>query len=227
MSETLSERDLRALMSIIQDGRRDAPTAGLPWVVLEGLAGLVKCDNVSFPEADLVNARNLLDQWVEDGQRGLILGDGDTPPPAIFWEYLRQFLPCSYPHRTGDLLSVVRWSDFYTPAQLRNAPWFAEFIGAHGTRYGLHASFPTVPGQFRKLTFWRSTGPDFTERDRLIIELLRPHIYELYLNSQRRRPNVPRLTPREWEVLHLTQDGYSNSEIAHQLFISTATVRKH
>ncbi|MEM8858478.1 MAG: response regulator transcription factor [Chloroflexota bacterium] len=39
-------------------------------------------------------------------------------------------------------------------------------------------------------------------------------------------PDIP-VTPRELEVLHLIASGASNKEIADQLFISEATVKKH
>jgi DNA-binding CsgD family transcriptional regulator len=228
MAEVLTERDLRALMAVVEEGRRDEPTEGVPWAVLHGLAGLIHCDRVNFPEADLINGRGLLDQWVgDDGAQGLEFGDDDDPDPAAWWRCVREFLPCSYPQRTGDLASVVRWSDFYTPAELHNTPIFAEFWRSEGVKHGMHMAFPTLPGHFRKISFWRDAGPDFNERDRLVAELLRPHLHEVYLDAQRRRQRVPQLSPREWDVLQLADQGYSNKEIARELFISVATVRKH
>jgi DNA-binding NarL/FixJ family response regulator len=52
-------------------------------------------------------------------------------------------------------------------------------------------------------------------------------LWEVYVDAQRRRRDTPRLSAREWEVLQLVGDGYDNSEIAHLLFISVSTVRKH
>lgn len=225
MSETVPERDLRALMAVVEDGRRDDPTEGLPWAVLDGLAGLVACDRISFPEADLVRNRGLLCQWVEDGEHGIDIGDDDTPDG--WWESVKSFLPCSYPERTGDYASVVRWSDFYTPTELRNTSLYADFHGSNGSIHGLHAAFPTTPGHFRKITFWRDTGSDFTDRDRLIVQLLRPHLYEIYLDTQQRRHAIPRLRPREREVLELADQGLRNADIARRLYISVATIRKH
>ncbi len=227
MIEAFTERDLRALSAVVEEGRRDEPTEGLPWAVLDGLAALVRCDAVSFPEDDLAHGHGLLLQWREDGDRLLELGDSQPPQPPEFWRYAEDFLPCSYPQRTGDLVRVVRWSDFYTPTQLGNVPMFAEFFGRDGFKHGMHVSFPTLPGRIRKITFWRGAGPDFTERDRLVVELLRPHLWEVYLDAQRRRHHVPRLSKREWEVLKLAHQGYGNTEIALQMFISVATVRKH
>jgi DNA-binding CsgD family transcriptional regulator len=227
MAETLTASDLRGLLAVIEEGRRDDPTEGLPWAVLEGLAALVPCDAVSFPEYDPVGGHSLVLQWYEDGDRELALGDSDPPEPPEYWAYSMEFLPCNYPHRTGDLASVVRWSDFYTAAQLRNVPMFSEFFGRDGFNHGMHASLSGLPGPVRKITFWRGTGPDFTERDRLVVELLRPHLWELYLDTQRRWNHVPHLSMREWEVLQLAHQGYDNAQIAQTLSISVSTVRKH
>jgi DNA-binding CsgD family transcriptional regulator len=212
---------------VIEEGRRGQPTEGVPWEVLEELARLVACDAVSLAEFDAAHGKALVLQWCEDSVRVLGVGDDDPPQPAEFWTYSNQFAPCTYPHRTGDLASVVRWSDFYTAAQLRNVPLFVEFYAPEGQRNGLHASFPAQPGHMRKITFWRDGGPDFAERDRLVVELLRPHLWEVYLDAQRRRQRVPQLSKREWDVLRLAHEGYGNAEIAQRLFVSVATVRKH
>ncbi len=226
MAETLTEHDLRGLLAVIEEGRRDHPTDGMPWAVLEGLAALVPCDEVLFPEADLARGHGLLSQWYRSGDRAMNIG-GDEGLPAEFWEYIKQFAPCDYPHRTGDLTSAVRWSDFYTTAQLHNTPLFTDYFGPEGWKHALHLSFPTLPGHYRKISFWRRTGLDFTERDRLVVELLRPHLWEIYVDGQRRRRHIPQLSMREWEVLRLAHQGLGNIEIARRLFISVATVRKH
>jgi DNA-binding CsgD family transcriptional regulator len=49
----LSERDLHRLLGVVEDGRRDAPTAGLPWVVLERLAEVIRCDDLSWNDLDV------------------------------------------------------------------------------------------------------------------------------------------------------------------------------
>jgi DNA-binding NarL/FixJ family response regulator len=90
----------------------------------------------------------------------------------------------------------------------------------------LHIAFPCAPGHMRKISFWRS-GPDFSERDRMVAQLLRPHLWEIHVESQRRRRDRPHLSRREWEVLQLADQGYSNAEVAKLLHISVATVRKH
>lgn len=221
MGELLSDRDLRGLTDVVE-GRRDEPTDGLPWAVLDGLAALVPCDAVSFYEADVAHYRTTLLQWNEPGDR--CLGTTcDEPETKYFWDCARRFAPCGRPPQSGP----VTWSDCYSPGQLRGVALYADFYGPAGWRGGMHLAFPALPGHTRKISFWRGPGPDFTARDRLVVELLRPHLWEIHAETQRRRVEVPRLTEREWEVLELVRHGYANLEIARHLCVSVSTVRKH
>jgi hypothetical protein len=52
----------------------------------------------------------------------------------------------------------------------------------------------TGPGQTARLCFFRGPGPDFSERDRALLVLLRPHLHQAYLDTERRRHQVLRLT---------------------------------
>jgi DNA-binding CsgD family transcriptional regulator len=67
-------------------------------------------------------------------------------------------------------------------------------------------------------------GRDFSDRDHLVLRLLRPHL-DAALRRLTRPP--PQLTPREVEVLRLVNDGLTDAQIAHRLAISEDTVGKH
>ena len=87
---------------------------------------------------------------------------------------------------------------------------------------------PTAgPGRTVRLYFDRGPGPDFSERDRAVLTLLRPHLHQAYLDAERRRHPVPRLTPRHWELLHLFAAGHTNTQIARRLGVTEGTVRTH
>ena len=73
----------------------------------------------------------------------------------------------------------------------------------------------------------RGPGPDFSERDRALLMLLHPHLQQAYLDVERRRHPVPRLTSRQAELLHLVGAGHTNAQIARRLGISEGTVRTH
>ncbi|TAM79858.1 MAG: response regulator transcription factor [Acidobacteria bacterium] len=52
-------------------------------------------------------------------------------------------------------------------------------------------------------------------------------IDKLIAGREARRTFAENLTPREWEVLALIAQGYTDKEVARSLFISTETARSH
>jgi DNA-binding NarL/FixJ family response regulator len=78
-----------------------------------------------------------------------------------------------------------------------------------------------------RLGFFRDSGPDFSERDRNLLTLLRPHLHQAYLDAERRRRPAPQLTPRHWELLRLVAAGHTNAQIARRLDVTEKTVGKH
>ncbi len=83
------------------------------------------------------------------------------------------------------------------------------------------------PGRTLRLVFVRGPGPDFSDRHRDLLTLLRPHLHQAYLDAQRRRHPAPRLTARQRELLPLVAAGHTNAQIARRLGISEGTVRTH
>jgi DNA-binding CsgD family transcriptional regulator len=224
-SGLLRERDLRALTAIIEDGIRDDPGPAMPWAVLRRLHHLIPADAVMFEEANLRNRQSVADQFLIDGEhQDAFIGPEPEVAPQE-WAAHEAFLPYTYWARTGDV-AAVRWSDFYTQTELKNQPHYILIRQDSTVRYGIVLPLPTPAGCIRKVGLFR-TQHDFSERDRLALQLLRPHLHAVYLDAERRRNGVPHLTQREREILQLVSLGYSNSEIAGTLFIAVATVRKH
>src|SRR2546423_5002612 len=67
------------------------------------------------------------------------------------------------------------------------------------------------------------TRRDFTDRERALLDLVRPDLQRLY----RRTRMLGSLTPREAQVLNWLAHGKSDAQIAVILCISTRTVQKH
>jgi DNA-binding NarL/FixJ family response regulator len=61
----------------------------------------------------------------------------------------------------------------------------------------------------------------------LAAERLSPHLHQVVLDAGRRRHPVPRLTPRQQDLLRLVAAGHTNSQIARRLGIAEGTVRTH
>jgi DNA-binding NarL/FixJ family response regulator len=83
------------------------------------------------------------------------------------------------------------------------------------------------PGRTVRLYLFRFSGPDFSERDRALLTLLRPHLHQAYLDAERRRAQGSLLTPRQTDLLRLVADGHTNGQIARRLDLSEGTVRTH
>lgn len=215
MSEPVSTKDLRLMMNLVKEGYLDEPGEGLPGAVLEGLMRLVPYDSVCLFE-------------LSPGNRHCG-GDGCAHDPGLsplFWTHYWNCPPCSYPERSGDFKTVIKTSDFYSRRQWHNAPMYAEYLRHFGVEDEIVACLPAVPGSSLRLLLRRSSG-GFSEREKLLMALLRPHLHAVYQDRQRRLSGVPKLTSRQWELLQLVAAGLSNAAIAHQLNLSYGTVRKH
>ena len=227
----MTTSDLRAddvdrLVQVIEDARDDDPGAALPWALLEGLHRLVPCDlEISYQHHAPQAHHTLLCQGMEPGDVRLGPERPDPDPPdSPFWSYWWELM-CSWPQQTGDLRSVVHTGDFYRTDQQWLASPLTEVLP--GLSSCMIVSLPAAPGEARRICFMRGAGQGFSERDRQLASLLRPHVQEIWADAERRRAQVPQLTAREWEVLSLAATGVPYAVIARQLFISVGTVRKH
>jgi DNA-binding CsgD family transcriptional regulator len=225
---TAREPDLRTLAGIISEDRPDLPEEGLPESLLTDLIGQIRCDEVCFVGMD-------------SGQRAQWFGQEvpftDTPGwedlERVHWEQYWDCQPCSHPDRTGDLRSVLKIADFYSARQFHSTGMYYDYYRPLGIEHELQLCLPagsprtTGPGRTVRLFFFRGPGPDFSERDRAVLTLLRPHLEQAYLDAERRRHPVPRLTPRQTDLLHLVAAGHTNAQIARRLGLSEGTVRTH
>jgi DNA-binding CsgD family transcriptional regulator len=225
-SGLLRERDLRGLTAVVEDGFRDDPGPAVPWAVLQRLHQLIPADSVLFEEGDLQNRLPVADQYLFEGEHQVAFVGPEPEPVPEIWVARETFLPYSHWARTGDVAAVIRWSDFYSQTELKNQPFYDLLRQDSTHRYAINVSLPAPAGWTRKVGFFR-THRDFSERDRLALQLLRPHLHEVYLDAERRRQGIPHLSRREKEVLQLAAQGYSNADIARILFISVSTVAKH
>jgi DNA-binding CsgD family transcriptional regulator len=228
---TASERDLRALAAIVSEDRADLPDGeGLPPSLLADLMRQIRCDVISFERFDSGQQKTRFLQAIP-------VTDTDTSGwedlDPVHWQLYWDCQPCSYPDRTGDLRSIVKIADFYSARQWHSNGMYCDIYRPQGFEQDLMLTLPAPPGlapgtgRTLRLFFLRGPGTDFSERDRALLTLLRPHLYQAYLDAERRRHPAPRLTPRHWDLLHLVAAGHTNAQIARRLGLSEGTVRTH
>jgi DNA-binding CsgD family transcriptional regulator len=227
---TASEADLCRLAAIVTAERADLPAYGLPLSLLSDLRDQIPCDFVQFQGFD--SGRR--DEWFVQA----VPEDGDDGPPdgdlgQAHWQHYWDCEPCSYPDRSGDLRSVVKIADFCSDRQWRSTGMYSDVYRPQGLRHELQLCLPVPPGPSRgpgrtlRLYLFRFSGGDFSERDRALLTLMRPHLHHAYLDAERRRTQGTQLTPRQTGLLRLVADGHTNAQIARRLGLSEGTVRTH
>jgi len=220
ISVTPSEQDLRTMLDIVNADPADPPPDGLPLPVLDALGRLIPADQLSFFGLDSSGQTDLFMQEFP------AQGPGDDDGTA-FWAHYWDCVPCCYPDRSGDLRSITKVSDFYSARQWHATGMYRDYIQPAGFDHELMLCLPAGPGRTLRLIFFRGPGPDFAERDRALLALLRPHLHQAFLAAERRRGGLPELTRRHWELLQLVAAGYTNARISRKLGVSEGTVRKH
>lgn len=145
-----------------------------------------------------------------------------------------------YRTATGDL-SAVRLTDVVAWRRYRESPVYREYFGPGGVRHMLDLGLEAGRGAQRTVLFCRADEDgDFSERDRDVLELLRPHLRAREARAALRRRLLegrttedpdpdpgPSLTIREREIVYLVAQGKPNTVIARELWITPGTVKKH
>jgi DNA-binding CsgD family transcriptional regulator len=174
-----------------------------------------------------------------DSQR-VELADYWESHPRITPDFVQRMERVGFAHpftqhvlRTGDR-SALKFSDFFSMRQLRSSTVYNEFYRHVGVGRLLAVGVAGGPNMATLNTTRQANESDFSERDRLILNLLRPH-FELARLAVERNDNpsgaLPlrayRLTSREDEVARSLAEGKSNPEIARLLHLRPRTVEKH
>jgi DNA-binding CsgD family transcriptional regulator len=131
-------------------------------------------------------------------------------------------LSASCPERTGDYATIIRGSDVSVSMWL-TAVHHQRTEGAHS----LVVPLSPRGSASHRIALWRETGRDFSDREILLLKLIRPHLAEMRDVGFRRRGRDCDLTARQRELLRMVAGGQTNRQIARRLHIAEGTVRKH
>jgi DNA-binding CsgD family transcriptional regulator len=179
----LRHADLRGALDFLRDAEAVTGPDPFPSDLLDGLRQLIRCEVVWYSELDQPGRRVLVsDIRARDGE-----ADGLPPEEVVctFWRLKHQHPLCVYQARTGDF-AAHKLSDFLARRQLHRLEIHAEFFQPNGVEYELELGLPAPPWHTKVFGF-DSGRRDFGERDRLLLDLLRPHLVHLYESAKKRR----------------------------------------
>ncbi len=210
----LDERSVRAVVAAA--GQCDEAVSGSGQVpdVLSALAGLVRCDVMFW------NAYRLSPRFEE---LALVPWQGGrTPRRAPHREWL-EHLP-EHPVMCGRHGRVVAVSDVLSRRQFERSWAYQEAFLPAGVEHEIGVQLSHGADAMSVVVLSRGPGRDFSARDHVVLELLRPHVDAAL---RRLSSPSPALTRRQVEVMRLVREGLSDGQIARRLAVSEATVGKH
>jgi DNA-binding CsgD family transcriptional regulator len=149
--------------------------------LLVRLGGLVRADSVSYNELDRVRRRNLL--YVERADDEEEDADIDE---SVFWDIVIDEHPICLAHQRGQF-RALKLSDFATSQELQKMRIHDLWLRPYGIVHELNVAIPSPLWHTKTFLFARTGGPDFTERDRLVLDLLEPHLTRLWKAARTQR----------------------------------------
>ena len=151
--------------------------------LLVELGRLVEADWVTYCELDRVRRRNLLSvaRTGDDDD-----GDDDVPD-EFFWDFVCNVHPVCVRHQQG-VFDALKLSDFLSPRELHETRLYDLWFRPYGVEHELSVAIPSPHWHTKTFLFDRSReSRDFTGRDRLILDLLQPHLARLWQAAKTRR----------------------------------------
>jgi DNA-binding CsgD family transcriptional regulator len=222
----LTDEDVAELLAVFEQAEATDDGDIFYADVLVGLRRLIPCDDITFQLMDVREQRVNLLYVTDDGvQRDQTVG-ATNEYEHVFWQEFWKDDGCAGPLRSGDYATILRHSDSWTTREYADTPMGSVRAGL-GLDHEVLVPMTPYGAMDRRLLLWRAEGPDFTERELMMLRLVRPHVAELHARRDRELRGEPNLTPRQWEILRQVATGAANHQIARTLGLSEATVRKH
>lgn len=219
----LSERDLKSAFELVYDAGSLAGHEPFPAEFLARLKQLIPADAIVGYHEAIIGRPCRVVESVEIPAEGI---------PADIQELGGQFGhqdPIRHCEGAREA-RVLKLSDFLTRRARRKLEFYWYVWRPLGIDDSLRVWLPAPAGRARVIYLERSKR-DFTERDRSLLQLLRPSLIKIqnaaFARRRARTPAAATLTKREREILSLIARGKTSREIAELLVVSTYTVRKH
>jgi DNA-binding CsgD family transcriptional regulator len=179
---TLSRSDLEATLGFLGEAAAVTGPDPFPSELLDRLRELVRRGWVVYEEKD--QAERLVFWETCAHGRELEPSRPEEELDRAYWRLHHQDPLCAYQQRTGDL-TARKLSDFITARQWHRVELYAEYHRFWGTEERMQIGLAAAPSN--KKFLFGSGDWDFGERERLVLNLLRPHLAALEAAARQRR----------------------------------------
>ncbi len=188
----VSTLDAERVLRLVADAEANGGDESVTPELLVELGELVPADGVTYCEQDRVRKR----------ERRTIDRPGDAwiEPPVSYWEIADEHPICRV-HNRG-VFRALKLTDFVTRTALRRSHVYDVWFHPAGVEHELSVPLPSPPWHTKTFLFDRCGGRDFSERDKLVLELLKPHLARLWRAARTRRLLNAAMSSLEWGSEH-------------------------
>jgi DNA-binding CsgD family transcriptional regulator len=199
--------DLEALLAFLEHASSVEDLDPFPRSVVASLHGLVPSDIVTYCELDRLRKVCIRSTAAPE------IGNDDESELELYWRLRDQHPVCHHHERTRDF-RAWRISDFVSRTELRRRAIYWEYFRPWEIEHQLTVGLDAPLTHTKVFVLTRSGGRDFTQRDRELLNLLRPHLQAIYERARVRRAarNALALLERTGEAV-VVLDG--SDRIAH------------
>jgi DNA-binding CsgD family transcriptional regulator len=146
--------------------------------LLESLHRLVPSNEIYYSELDRVRKVAL---WSMGAP-----GAAEEPEEPTYWD-VRDDHPVCHHHDVTRDFRALKLSDFLTRSELRRTGIYWDYFRPWAAEYSMSVGLDAPLTHTKVFIFNRAGGRDFSERDRAVLNFLRPHLSNLYAAAQARR----------------------------------------
>jgi DNA-binding CsgD family transcriptional regulator len=226
----LDEQDLARALDVTSPEALATPGAEIPEGVLAGLAALVPCGRVHITACRRDEGQKPTDRPHEVAWQGIFYQDfpgWDSELEDLYWDAAKECVACTGLAEMGEAGQVSVWQDFYSEREFSQL-LMSEFHRRQDIYHRLTVRLPPRNGVERRITLFRPAGdPPFTDRDKLVLRALRPHLTSIRDRVELRREEAVPLSPRQVDLVRHLAQGKTNRQLAKDLGLAEGTVRKH
>lgn len=172
--DRLTSQDLQTLMEFVRDAYALRDVDGFSAHVVEALPRLVRSDHTSYAEIDFGSRRVVR---VSNPS-----GRGFPDADRVFETLIHENPVLEHHRRTGDG-KALRISDFVTRREFHRTKLYNEFHRRLGADRQIACRLDSRPPLTIAMGLNRA-GRDFSDRERLLVELVRPHLIQAYWNAK-------------------------------------------